>query len=221
VEGGWEKVVPGTAGKTYLPNSRKHRVGVIFSLDLLDRRDNPRKGLLYKTEIGYARKSNYSTPSFVPEKQKVSSTDISLDLEHFLPTLNRQTLFAGLHFEGLYTDERVIPVSDQFKLGGANSVRGYREEEFFGTQIAWANLEYRFLLDRNSRLFLFADYGYFERKARGGTEKALKRISSDKLGYGFGLRIDSKAGLMGIDYGLGEGDSFSQGKIHFGVTNRF
>ena len=221
VEGGWEKVVPGSAGKTYLPDSRKYRMGIILSVDLLDQPNNPRGGLLYQTEISYAQKKNYPTSFFIPEKQKTYLINFSLDLNHFIPTLKKQTFLVGLHFKGLNTDEDQVPISDQFKLGGINSIRGYREEEFFGTQIAWTNLEYRFLLDRNSRFFLFGDYGYFQRKVLSGTDKALKKISGKKLGYGFGLRIDSKAGLLGIDYGLGEGDSFSQGKIHFGVTNRF
>jgi outer membrane protein assembly factor BamA len=221
VQGGWEKVLPGAAGETYLPNSRKYRTGLIFCVDLLDRPNNPRRGLHYTTEISYAQKRNYPTPSFAPEKQKVSLTEVSLDLNHFLPTLKRQAFFVGLHFKGLSTDEKVIPISDQFKLGGISSIRGYREEEFFGTRIAWVNLEYRFLLDRSSRFFLFTDYGYFGRKALSGRDKTLGKISGEKLGYGFGLRIDSRAGLLGIDYGLGEGDSFSQGKIHFGITNRF
>lgn len=221
VEGGWEKVVPGSAGKTYLPDSRKYRMGIIFSVDLLDQPNNPRGGLLYQTEISYAQKKNYPTSSFIPEKQKTYLINFSLDLNHFIPTLKKQTFLVGLHFKGLNTDEDQVPISDQFKLGGINSIRGYREEEFFGTKIAWTNLEYRFLLDRNSRFFLFGDYGFFQRKVLSGTDKDLKKISGKKLGYGFGLRIDSKAGLLGIDYGLGEDDSFSQGKIHFGVTNRF
>ncbi|NIM99429.1 MAG: hypothetical protein GTO24_15570, partial [candidate division Zixibacteria bacterium] len=65
------------------------------------------------------------------------------------------------------------------------------------------------------------DLGYYERNSPAGSAGQFGKISGEKLGYGFGLRIDSKAGLLGIDYGLGEGDSFSQGKVHFGITNRF
>jgi len=196
-------------------------MGISVSLDLLDYPHNPRKGLLYQTGISYAQKRNYPTSFFTPEKQKVSLAKISFNLNHFLPTLKRQTVLVGLHFKGLSTDENQVPFSDQFKLGGINSLRGYREEELFGTQIAWANLEYRFLLNQNSRFFLFTDYGYFQRRVLTEPDKSYTKISGKRLGYGFGLRIDSKAGLLGIDYGLGEGDSFSQGKIHLGVTNRF
>jgi outer membrane protein insertion porin family len=221
VEGGWEKTVPGSAGQEYLPDSRKYRAGVLFSLDLLDQPDNPRKGLYYRAKIDYAHKSNFSTASFNPEKKRAFLFGSSVDLNHFIPTFRRQTLHAGAHFRGLNTDESLVPVSDQFKIGGINSLRGYREEEFVGTRVAWSNLEYRFLLAGSSRLFLFADYGYFWRKTLSGSDELLKAVSGGKLGFGFGLRIDSKAGLVGIDYGLGEGDSFSQGKVHFGLTNRF
>jgi outer membrane protein insertion porin family len=221
VEGGWEKTIPGAAGKDHLPDSRKYRAGVIFSLGLLDRPDNPRKGLCYRTEVDYAHKSNFSTASFNPEKKRAFLISSSIDLDHFIPTLKSQTLHAGVHFRGLRSDESSVPLSDQFKMGGINSLRGYREEEFVGTQVAWSNLEYRFLLAGSSRLFLFADYGYFRRKALSGSDGLLKEVTGKRLSFGFGLRIDSRAGLVGIDYGLGQGDSFSQGKVHFGLVNRF
>ncbi len=221
MEGGWKKTVPGSAGKSYLPNSRKYKMGLSLTLDLLDSWDNPRKGFLYQLEIDYAQKRNYLTSIFVPDQPKAQSTDYSLDLDNFVPTFGNQTIFAGVHFKGLNSNEKVIPLSDQHTLGGIKSLRGYREEEFYGTIVAWTNLEYRFLLEGNSRFFFFTDYGYFERKVLSESNGAFKKVSDQKLGYGFGLRMDTKAGLLGLDYGLGEGDSFSQGKIHFGVVNRF
>jgi outer membrane protein insertion porin family len=221
VEGGWEKIIPGSAGKSYLPDSRKYKTGLILSLDLRDKTDNPRRGILYQGGVNYAQKRNYPTPVYVPDQLKAHSANYYLDAENLIPTFRSQTLFAGVHFRGLNTDEKIVPLSDQYKLGGINSLRGYREEEFYGTTIGWVNLEYRFLMEGNSRFFLFSDYGYFERKALSGDSGDLRKISDGKLGYGLGLRIDTRAGLLGLDYGLGEGDSFSQGKIHFGVINRF
>ncbi len=221
VEGGWEKIIPGSAGRSYSPDSRKYKAGFILSLDLRDKTENPRRGILYQGGVSYARKINYPTPVYLPEQLRTHSANYYLDAENLIPTFRNQTLFAGVHFRGLNTDEKVAPLSDQYKLGGINSLRGYREEEFYGTTIGWVNLEYRFLMEGNSRFFLFTDYGYFERKTPSGESGKFKKISDDKLGYGLGLRIDAKAGLLGLDYGLGEGDSFSQGKIHFGVINRF
>ena len=221
ISGGWEKTIPGSAGNRYLPSSRRYRGGLGLTLDLLDQTVNPRKGIFYRIEMNYSQKINYPTAFFVPDQSKTQSADYSLDLENYLPTLKNQTVFAGMHLKGLNSSEKVIPYTDQYKLGGIKSLRGYREEEFSGSTIAWTNMEYRFLLDGNSRFFLFTDFGYFERKVLSDDGAAYRRISGQKLGYGAGLRIDSKAGLLGLDYGLGQGDSFSQGKIHFGIINRF
>jgi outer membrane protein assembly factor BamA len=76
-------------------------------------------------------------------------------------------------------------------------------------------------LGYDSRIFIFADYGYFYRKAGLSQDGSLREISGKKLGYGFGLRVNSRAGLLGIDYGLGEKDRLNEGKIHFGIVNRF
>ena len=227
LEAGWEKIVPGSAGKAYLPPGRKYRAGLRLSINLLDHPTNPRKGLFHQTQVTYGRKRNYSTSDFTPKKEVVYDTKFSLDLNHFLPTLYKQTFMIGIHLRGMTTDEESddpsgsVPFPELFKLGGINSLRGYREEEFSGTKVAWTNLEYRFLWGSDSRFFIFADYGYFFRKARSTENEISREISGKKLGYGFGIRIDSRAGLLGVDYGIGEKDRLSEGKIHFGIINRF
>ncbi len=221
LEVGWAKVVPGPAGEGRIPGSRKYMASASFKLDLADRRDNPRAGIQYQSQVTLARKDNYQTEGFSPERANVSSVALHLDLNHFLPILEKQTLFAGIHLRELFTDERSVPVSDLFELGGAGSIRGYREGEFFGTSVAWANLEYRLLLEGESRFYVFVDYGQFGRSVRDAGSQSLRQISGQKLGYGLGLRVDSKAGLLGLDYGLGQGDSITQGKIHLRLINRF
>jgi len=221
IKAGWEKVAGGSAKGYQLPNSRKYRVGLILVVDFLDQSGNPRKGFLYHAEMDYAAKRNYPPFLSVSAKRRASLLKFAFDLNHFIPTLRKQTLMVGLHYRGLISDEEVVPLSDQFKLGGLNTIRGYREEEFSGTQIGWTNLEYRFLLNQDSRFFLFADWGYFQPKVSSYLPGGMRKAEGSRLGYGFGVRIASRVGLLGIDYGLGEGDGFSQGKIHFGITNRF
>jgi outer membrane protein insertion porin family len=227
LEVGWEKVVPGSAGKAYLPYSRKYKAGVVLSINLLDHPTNPRKGFFHRDQVTYGRKRNYSTPDFRPKEEGVYDAKFSLDLQHFLPTLNKQTFMTGIHLRAMTTNEESenpygsVPFPEQFKLGGINSLRGYREDEFSGTKVAWANLEYRFLWGSDSRFFVFVDYGYFFKKIRSTENEIFRKISGTKLGYGLGLRMDSRAGLLGIDYGIGENDRLSEGKIHFGIVNRF
>jgi outer membrane protein insertion porin family len=221
LEGGWEKVVPGAAGEKQIPDSRKYIMGAVLTLDLLDQPDNPQQGIFYKTSMVLGRKRNYTAASIAPEKELASSARLALDLDHFLPTLRSQTCAVGIHMRELFTDEKLIPPSEQFELGGPGSVRGYREGEILGTRVAWVNLEYRFILDQASRFHLFIDYGHFARISGSGVDSSIDNISGEKLGYGMGLRVGSKAGLLGVDYGLAQGDNFNQGKIHFRLINRF
>jgi outer membrane protein insertion porin family len=226
-EVGWEKLAPGPSGKAYIPPSRKYKAGVNLSINLLDQPGSPRRGLFHRTQVTCGRKRNYSTSDLTPKKEVVYDTKFSSDLEHFLPTFRKQTLMTAIHFRGMttydYSDDPsgLVPFPEQFKLGGINNLRGYREEEFSGTRVAWTNVEYRFLWGSGSRFFTFADYGYFFRKVRSMEDSSLGEISGKRLGYGFGIRIDSKAGLLGIDYGIGAKDRLTEGKIHFGIVNRF
>lgn len=221
LEMGWEKVLPGPAGGSQIPDSRGYLAGVSLSFDLLNRPENPREGVLYRTKVILTRKRNHKTAFLAPERERASSVRLALDLEHFLPTLRMQTLFMGVHLRELFTNQGPVPLSDQFEMGGAGSLRGYREGEFLGTTVAWANLEYRLLLQDNSRIHFFVDYGHYGRVAKIGKNHSLLQISGEKLGYGVGLRVDSRAGLLGADYGLGQGDNINQGKLHFRLINRF
>ena len=55
----------------------------------------------------------------------------------------------------------------------------------------------------------------FDLIIRGGTvydgENGLDPL---KLGYGVGMRLKSRTGLVSMDYGLARGDSILSGKIH-------
>ena len=110
---------------------------------------------------------------------------------------------------------RSLQISDYFWFGGSRSLRGYRENQFRGKVISWANLEYRFILGRNSRLFLFNDWGWYQIPQASEIKEELLP------GYGLGFRFETGLGILGVDYGLGKGDSFGQGKIHFGLINMF
>lgn len=80
--------------------------------------------------------------------------------------MRRQVLPAGqdLIFRayGQYSDYREMPSTEQFSLGGMNTVRGYREGLLSGDKGWFAGLEYHFPLTEDYstwRGLLFADHG--------------------------------------------------------------
>ena len=98
-------------------------------------------------------------------------------------------------------------------------MRGYRENQFLGSAVAWGGVEYRYLLNRFSFLSGFLDLGYVARPA--DDRLMIPESRNTLIGYGIGFQFDTSLGLLGVSYALGRGDTFSTGKIHFGLINTF
>lgn len=203
-----------------IPKSNSLNLEVGLSYNTLDNLLNPSRGLHYTSAFEWGRKtveksSNESETLDNSSNQK----RLLIDFETYFPLFRWQVLALAIHGRQVTSDEPVIPITEHYRLGGARTLRGYREEQFNGSRIAWANFEYRYLLGRYSRFFAFIDTGYFFRETVENNSVA--RIQKWKVGYGIGLRMDTRLGLFGIDYGLGEGDRLSNGKVHIGLKNEF
>ncbi len=232
VEGGQREILPDSLGSLVydVPRTSTWFFSLRGEYNTFDNLLNPGKGVHYHTLFTVGRKRNIG-PDYLIEaeslKDRVETRRIEIDAEAVLPVLNRQVVYAGLHGAEVKTGDERVAISDQIRFGGAKTLRGYEEDFFRGTLVTWMNLEYRYFLGRQSRAFVFWDTGYFQRKKRIGfgtpegctTPNSL--ISDWKTGYGFGIRLETGLGLLGIDYGLGEGDGPLQGKVHVGLVNRF
>ena len=191
----------------------------LIDYNTLDDPLNPRRGVHYQTIVTAGQKRKTGPEFLLTElghPDPVTTRRIQMDVEVVVPLFRRQAFFAGLHGVEVKSGEAETPITEQERFGGATTLRGYREDIFRGDLVAWMNLEYRYFLGRRSRIFLFVDGGHFQRN-----DAALGKIRGQKAGYGFGIRLETRLGLMAIDYGLGEGDGLSQGKVHVGLVNRF
>ncbi|RKU10669.1 hypothetical protein C6502_10605 [Candidatus Poribacteria bacterium] len=136
-----------------------------------------------------------------------------VDLRGYFPTWRRQVIAIGLHGAAAWGNN--IPPTELFYLGGANTLRGYDEDWFFGPRRVYANIEYRLLVGRTSQFFVFTDLGAV-------TQVDLPTVFDPlRIGYGFGMRLESKGGLLRMDYGLAEGRSALEGKIHVNLGTSF
>jgi outer membrane protein assembly factor BamA len=109
--------------------------------------------------------------------------------------------------------------NEVFQIGGYKLLRGFDEESIFTSQFAVATAEYRYLIGVNSYLFGFADGGY----ARNRT--FTEDLSHFYFGTGFGIALETKAGILNLSYAVGKRDdgpfSLRQSKIHFGFVTIF
>jgi outer membrane protein insertion porin family len=216
-----ERVIPDSRGGQGLAHSRTYSVGLRMELDVRDDLLAPRRGGRYATSVRHKFKQNQATQTYQPTQRDVESTEFTADLEQYQESFRHQVIALGIHLGEIHSDEEIIPLNEQFKMGGARTLRGYREEQFHGWLVLWANLEYRYMLGRRSWAFLFVDGGHYSLRQRNPLTEEIDQANQEKLGYGLGFRVESGLGILGVDYGLGEGDGLTDGKVHFGVINEF
>ncbi len=218
------------ASETVVPTVRTNPVFTVYNSSYvttganlkIDTRDDPyapTEGILFINSYSFSIKTiNGPVEYFTP------SLSTSVDLQRFASSFyifyelfTRQIVALGLNAKELRGSS--FENSDLYRLGGTNSLRGYREEQFLGSRIFWSNLEYRALLTRRSYGFVFFDTGYYLRPEE--PDRNIPKSEEFLYGFGLGLNLETALGVLRVSYALGEGDTFSDGKIHFGVLNEF
>ncbi len=202
-------------GRSVLAGSRSTSAGLTLSYDTRNDPVTPVAGLYYHTEYDIGTKTIDGSAYFTAGSSSIQK--ILMDLDYYVEPFTAQVVAAEFHLQDYRSGS--IEVGDMFRLGGAGTLRGYREGQFLGSTIVWSNLEYRFVVERRSYFFGFLDAGYIvnpEIPLIG-----LHKSEQTKLGYGLGIRLDTSLGLIGVSVGFGEGDTFSTAKLHIRLVNAF
>ena len=99
--------------------------------------------------------------------------------------------------------------SNEFRLGGQNDLRGYRDEQFRNNNMMLASFEYRFPVVSKVNGALFTDYG--------GTWAAGWKPEDLYASIGFGLSVDTPVGPIRVDLAHGRHNN----RVHFSVGGTF
>lgn len=110
------------------------------------------------------------------------------------------------------------PFYEQVFLGGADSLRGYENQRFWGRQSVLGSLEYRYPVQKSFSLIGFVDYG----GAWGGYGQLKdfdqSRTPRLRLGYGLGIGFRTPIGAIRIDFAFNqEGRNLT----HFSLGSSF
>jgi outer membrane protein insertion porin family len=200
-------------------NSSTLTTGLSLKIDLRNDPIATTGGLLFETGYSFSRKkingpAEYITPGLEtnPILQRITA-GFSAFYELFLRNIVVISV-NGKELSGPFFEQ-----SDLWRFGGTRTVRGYREEQFLASRIAWSNIEYRFMLTPRSYAFVFFDAGYYSIEA--DEDRGIAKNEDLIFGYGVGITVETAIGLFGVSFALADGDSFSEGKIHFGIINEF
>lgn len=107
--------------------------------------------------------------------------------------------------------------NELFRIGGANSIRGFNEQSIFTASYTFFNTEYRYRTAPSSYLFSITDFGYY----------TPKQTSRDEflLGIGFGYSFQQKNNTFRISSAIGRssntGFDFERSKLILNWTSNF
>ncbi|HKR05340.1 MAG TPA: BamA/TamA family outer membrane protein [Bacteroidia bacterium] len=196
--------------------------GIGLRAEKLDYRLNPRRG--YSVECSAAVgvkniKKNAKLVFVEYDSIQLKSTQYNGEItgDYYLPVMNRGVLDIGA--KGGFLESPDIFQNELYRIGGLKSLRGFDEESILASRYIIGKLEYRYLIEQNSYLFLFVNGMYYERRERNNF------IHDVPVGFGAGITFETKLGIFSLNYALGKEFTnpvlFRSAKIHFGLINYF
>lgn len=199
-----------------------HRYGLSSTIDMLNDVWIPTKGIKLYIDLNVG--SRKATPNIaIPIEMYANVLDsktnmkVVSQLECYYP-IYKKIIFNFSHKLNLLSGNNHYE-NEMFRFGGLTNLRGFNEETFLASFYTMANIEIRWLLDRQTYLFGFWNGAYYEKNTTN------KFIHDTPNGFGVGLSFDTPAGIFNITYALGKEFNnpiqLKYGKVHFGIVARF
>ncbi|MBX3118525.1 MAG: BamA/TamA family outer membrane protein [Fimbriimonadaceae bacterium] len=111
-----------------------------------------------------------------------------------------------------------VPFFEQFFAGGADSLRGYPDDRFWGKYFANATVEYRHPIQKAFNAILFVDYGSVWGGYGSVNDFTQTKRPDFQLGYGIGFSFRSPLGPIRLDFGFRQGGG---SRTHFQIGTSF
>ena len=219
--GSYDRIIPSSdSTRTFtIGDSRILSSGIELRYDSRDNIYVPMSGILYTLAYSYGDKKIYNADQLASYgyQQDYSIQRYSVDIDFYSSFFKRQSALIKLFAGEVKTDR--LEDGDYFRIGGNKYIRGYREEQFLASTLVCSNIEFRYSLSRKGFFSVFYDFGYYLKPV--DNINIIPKQEGFLYGYGIGMRVETGLGILGINYALGKGDGFLDGKINFGIINDF
>lgn len=203
-------------------DSRTNLFGVGANVIDLDYRFNPRRGYFVEGRVAAGTKNILKNPEI--DDSEYEGVELESDLYNanirsgvYIPFGKRSAILVR-GIGGAIINNSLFR-NELFRIGGLKTLRGFDEQAIFASSYLISTLEYRFILEQNSNIFLFVDQAWYEDRSRENL------LTDTPLGFGGGISFETGAGIFSLTYALGQQFDnqieVRNGKIHFGFTSFF
>lgn len=201
-------------------STQLYGIGIVY--DQLDYIHNPRRGFSITANGSLGNKKISKNPQLNEQlydgiNLKTNLYTAQANLALYIPIKKRSVIKLGT--QNGYTYNENLFDNEMLRIGGLHTLRGVDEESIFASFYSIQTIEYRFILEQNSFLYLFTDGAFWEK--RTANAYTLDRPYS----FGVGMSFETNAGIFSISYAVGKQFDnpvqFRSAKIHFGFINFF
>jgi outer membrane protein assembly factor BamA len=196
--------------------------GIGFFMEKLDYRYNPRKGVGINVQGSVGSREIKKNPKindvvYSNIALKTSQYQLEGTAAGYINVIKNHVIKLSTQFGSVFGN--TIYKNELFRIGGLRTLRGFDEESIYASTYVIPTIEYRFLFEKNSNLFLFAEGAWYENNNVSGY------TNDTPMSVGAGINFETKAGIFNLSYAIGKqyGNSFDLriGKIHAGLTALF
>lgn len=190
-------------------NSTDYYYGVDFIL--------ARSGEQFRADV-LSKELNIRTGTGIADRSgaKYSRWNFDFTAGSHIPLLRKQAFYGTFVTKAItLNDKDTLHQVEQNRVGGHNSIRGYAQDQFPFNSVAYVQTEYLFYFNPTGSVYIFMDGGV-------GFPGQI-RLSSDKrtelFGYGAGIRIPVRFGLLSLEYARNYREGRGPGRIHLRIRN--
>ena len=201
-------------------STQLYGIGIVY--DQLDYIHNPRRGFSITANGSLGNKKISKNPQLNEQlyedvNLKTNLYTAQANLALYIPIKKRSVIKLGT--QNGYTYNENLFDNELLRIGGLHTLRGVDEESIFASFYSIQTIEYRFILEQNSFLYLFTDGAFWEKRTANA-------YTLDKpYSFGVGMNFETNAGIFSISYAVGKQFDnpvqFRSAKIHFGFINFF
>lgn len=156
---------------------------------------------------------NPSFGSRTSNSQKENQFKIDFEASYLYQLNYRSTIF--IRNKTKYLNSSSFLENEVYRIGGANSIRGFNEQSIFTPQFSYFNLEYRYLTSQTSYLYSITDFG----------RTKINSTNENLFGLGLGYLFSINNTQLNLGYIIGKTQSqpfdFNNSKLLFKIKSYF